>query len=258
MTTALPVLHQFLYSHFNEKARWGLDWKGVEHVRRCHLPGPHFRQMKRLSDQTATPVLELEGRVIAGSGRILDALEERYPDRPLMPEDADDRHRARELQSDFDRELGPAVRTALFSVLIDEPDHLCGMFSESRKGWARRLYRASFPLARRLMARGNGTTDPENVRRSFQVSEATLDRVARELSPGGQLVGDRFSVADLACCALLAPLAAPDHPDMTPLQPWPERMAEFHARWDRHPTIQWVREQYAKHRPRVEALHTLA
>ena len=29
-----PVLWQFRFSHFNEKARWALDWKGIAHVRR--------------------------------------------------------------------------------------------------------------------------------------------------------------------------------------------------------------------------------
>ncbi len=33
MTT--PVLWHFPISHFNEKVRWALDWKGVPHVRRA-------------------------------------------------------------------------------------------------------------------------------------------------------------------------------------------------------------------------------
>ena len=30
------TLHQFLYSHFNEKARWALAFKGVPHERRSY------------------------------------------------------------------------------------------------------------------------------------------------------------------------------------------------------------------------------
>jgi hypothetical protein len=33
MTT--PALWHFPISHFNEKVRWELDWKGVPHVRRA-------------------------------------------------------------------------------------------------------------------------------------------------------------------------------------------------------------------------------
>jgi glutathione S-transferase len=58
------VLHQFQQSHFNEKARWGLDWKGLPHRRVSHLPGPHLPQTRRLSGQTATPVLDLDAEVV--------------------------------------------------------------------------------------------------------------------------------------------------------------------------------------------------
>jgi glutathione S-transferase len=35
---AVPVLWQFAFSHFNEKVRWALDWKGIPHVRRSLPP----------------------------------------------------------------------------------------------------------------------------------------------------------------------------------------------------------------------------
>ena len=38
ITVDLPVLWHFRISHFNEKARWALDWKRVPHVRRAVLP----------------------------------------------------------------------------------------------------------------------------------------------------------------------------------------------------------------------------
>ena len=35
-------LYTFQVSHFAEKARWALDWKGVEYEERRLLPGPHL------------------------------------------------------------------------------------------------------------------------------------------------------------------------------------------------------------------------
>jgi len=81
------VLHMFPASHFNEKARWGLDWKGLPHARVAYLPGPHGPQLRRLSGQAQTPVLVMRGRVIPGSARILDELERAFPQRPLYPEE---------------------------------------------------------------------------------------------------------------------------------------------------------------------------
>ena len=242
------VLHQFAASHFNEKARWALDWKGVPHRRRTHLPGPHAPAMLRLSGQRTTPVLVLEGRVIPGSASILAALEERFPERPLVPADPKDAERALAWQARFDAEVGPAVRTAVFSVLIHEPGQLCRTFSQGKPAWSSALYRAAFPLTRALFRRAN-VGDAANVERAFAKCEEALDLVAREVRPSGQLVGDAFSVADLACAALLAPLVSPEHPDMSQPRPRPPAVEAFLARFASHPAAAWVREQYRKHRP---------
>jgi glutathione S-transferase len=248
------VLHQFAMSHFNEKARWALDWKGIPHRRQTHLPGPHAFAMLRLSGQRTTPVLVLDGAVIAGSAAILAALEERFPERPLLPADPAHAARALALQSHFDLEVGPAVRTAVFSVLIREPDQLCRTFAGGKPAWARALYRAAFPLTRPVMARANDVVDPARIERAFARSEAALELVAREAGPGGQLVGDAFSLADLTCAALLAPLVSPDHPDMCAPGPRPAALEAFLARFAAHPGAAWVREQYRKHRPPSRAL----
>ncbi len=246
----VPVLHQFPFSHFNEKARWGLDWKGVAHRRENHLPGPHALAIRRLSGQTATPVLRQGGEVIAGSARILEALERRFPERPLLPADPALRRKALALQSHFDAEVGPAVRTALFSVLIEEPSYLCHMFSRTHPLPVRALYRAAFPLARGRIARANGTRDPEGVRRAFERVAEALDLVAKELGAGGQLAGERFGLADLCCAALLAPLVDVEHPDMALPRPLPRRLQALRARYADHPAAGWVREQYSRYRAR--------
>ena len=249
MDPTLVVLHQFVSSHYNEKARWGLDWKGIPHRRRTYFPGPHALPIQRLSGQRATPVLVLDGEVIAGSARILAALDRRFPERPLLPEDPKLAERALALQTHFDAEVGPAVRTAVFSVLIREPDQLCATFSQGKPAWSSALYRAAFPLTKPLIARANGVVDPAEVERAFAKSEAAFDRVAREVGPSGQLVGDAFSLADLACAALLAPLVSPDHPDMSAPRPRPAALEALLVRFASHPGAAWVREQYRKHRP---------
>jgi glutathione S-transferase len=249
MAPARVVLHQFAASHYNEKARWALDWKGIPHRRRTYFPGPHAPALLRLSGQRTTPVLVLDGRVIAGSAAILAALEERFPERPLVPADPKQAERALAWQAHFDAEVGPAVRTAVFSVLIREPAQLCATFSQGKPAWSSALYRAAFPLARPLIARANGVVDPANIERAFAKSQEALDLVAREVGPSGQLVGDAFSLADLACAALLAPLVSPEHPDMRQPRPRPPALEAFLARFASHPGAVWVREQYRKHRP---------
>ena len=249
MPEATVVLHQFASSHYNEKARWGLDWTGVVHRRETYLPGPHAPQMKRLSGQSATPVLCHDGTVIAGSAPILDALEQRFPERPLYPADPVLRWRALAIQRDFDAEVGVAVRTAVFSVLLEEPDYLCATFAGHRSRPVRALYRATFPVLAPIIAKANGVTDAAAVERAFERTRRALDFVAREVGPSGYLVGDAFSVADLCCASLLAVLVDPPHPDMSHPKPMPARIEAFLARFAQHPAAAWVLEQYARHRP---------
>jgi glutathione S-transferase len=239
----------FSRSHFNEKARWALAWKGVAHRRRSYLPGPHAPVIQRLSGQTATPVLELEGRVIAGSAAIIDALERRFPERPLYPSDPALREQARRLQREWDEQVGPAVRTVLFSELIHEPGHVCATFADQKSAAKRAVYRAALPLLRGRIARAHHTDDPEAVKRAHEITRRALDEVVRRRGESDVLVGDSFGVADLCCAALLAPLV-PDlpHPDMARPKPVPERLAGFLAQWSEHPAIHWVERQYARHR----------
>jgi glutathione S-transferase len=245
----LPVLHQFARSHYNEKARWGLDWKRVAHRRETYLPGPHAAPMKKLSGQSSTPVLMLDGAAIAGSAAILDALERRYPERPLYPEDPALRERALAIQRDFDAEVGVAARTAVFSVLLEEPGYLCETFAGHRAQPARALYRAAMPALKPLIAKANGVTDAAAIERAFARTEAALDFVARTAGASGYLVGDAFSVADLCCAALLAVVVDVEHPDMRKPQPRPARVEALLARFAAHPGSAWVRERYARNRP---------
>lgn len=242
------VLHQFAFSHFNEKARWGLDWKGVGHRRRTYLPGPHAGPMKRLSGQTTTPVLQLGSEVVCGSASILERLEQELPERPLYPSGVHERRRAEEIQTEFDRDVGPAVRTLLFSELLHLPGYMCRMFARDFSLPRRLGYRAAFPIARHLIARAYGTSDDGHVGRCRERTEQALELIERTAGSLGPLAGDRFSVADLCCAALLAPLFDPRHPDMARPQPVPPRLLAFLEPWAQHPAGDWVHEQYQRYR----------
>src|SRR5437764_320567 len=133
---APPVLWQFRFSHFNEKARWALDFKGIPHVRRSLVPGLHVPRVLWLSGQKSLPVLQLDG----------------------------------------------------------------------------------------------------------------------ELQPSGYLLGERFSVADLAAAALLAPLVFPPEWPYPLPGPLPARAAALSDAFAAHPGVRWVREMYRRHRGTSAAL----
>ena len=117
-----PLLWHIPLSHYNEKVRWALDYKGIAHRRRVLGPDYLIRAW-RATGQGKLPILWLDGQAIADSTRIIAALEERYPEPPLYPHDAAARRRALALEDDLDETLGPALRAAIVTPLFrNDPD----------------------------------------------------------------------------------------------------------------------------------------
>lgn len=241
-------LHQFSQSHFNEKVRWALDYKGVPHVRINYLPGPHAPQMMRMTGQNQVPVLRIDGKPIHGSATILDTIEKRFPDPPLYPADANQCEEALAIQEKLDKELGPEVRRVAFDTMIDDGDFMVTTFASEKPAWKRKLYRAAFPLTRLIMKKSMNIT-PATGKRAKERVDVLLDYLAEKSSGTGYLVGDRFSVADLTAAALLGPVALVEHPDMRKPLPHPPRYAELCAHWAVHPGMRWAHEIWSKHRP---------
>ena len=112
MTSSRPVLWQYTFSNYNEKVRWTLDHRRIPHERRNILPGSP--RALWLSARGTIPLLDLDGKRIMDSTRIIEALERRYEERPLYPADPADRARALELEDFFDENAGHDVRRVAF------------------------------------------------------------------------------------------------------------------------------------------------
>jgi glutathione S-transferase len=241
-------LLQFRFSHFNEKARWALDFKGVPHTRRSLLPGPHVPVVSRLTGKTELPVLRVDGEVIGGSAAIVDTLERRYPDRPLYPARPEWQMEALEIQRWFDAEVGPGGRAAMFLDLLPEGRYAARCFTQGFAGFGPAMYRAIFPMIRVVMRQkmrlGEAAREP-----GLAALRKGLDFVAAKAGPRGFLVGDRFSVADLTAASLLALVCFP--PELRPGLPQPvvPAMAGWLARWADHPGTAWVQAMFREHRP---------
>jgi glutathione S-transferase len=249
MPTPAIVLHQFRASHYNDKVRWALAFKGLKHERVSYLPGPHQIPIKKLSGQTSTPVLVIDGRAIAGSALSIDALETKFPEPRLFPESSAEREQALAIVDRFDREVGPATRTAAFTVFVNELGYVSRLFGGDASPLQRGIYRMMLPLVKPMMAKANGVTDPANVTKSFDTIRQTLDWIAEKTRDRLFLVGDRFSVADLTVAALMSPIVKLEHPDMRPVEPVPEALVQLLAQWKDHPAVSWVQRQYRENRP---------
>ena len=241
-------LLQFRYSPYNEKARWALDIKRLPHVRRSLLPGPHMGQVKKLTGQTATPVLKLDGRWIAGSAAILAALEGRGAVPSLLPVAADMRERALAIEKRFDEDWGPRIRRATLDALLGDLGYFRDVFADGQPPLRRLIYRAVLPLAKGMVRKGNGIDRPGAVADGNLALDEALDFVAREAGASGHLAGGALSVADIAAASMLAMAVDPPNSPMTRPRPMAAGFAAWVARRQDHPGAAWVRRLYADHR----------
>lgn len=171
-----------------------LDYERIEvdySLQNAYLP--HHPEVARLNPKGQVPVLIDDDLVVYDSTLILEYLEERHPEHPLLPAGREDRARCRQLEAYGDEILFPDLWSVIQEVLYN------GI---------------------------NGTTDPKRLadaRGNLAGHHVYFDR---QLGSESYLVGD-FSVADIGNFIFLnaaASLGAPFDPELSRLAGWFDRV----------------------------------
>lgn len=262
MTGSKPVLWQISISHFSEKARWALEHKEIDHVRRSPLPGMHIAVALWLSRGASPtfPILELDGRTIADSTAVIAALEQAFPERPLYPVDPAQRARALELEDFFDEELGPHMRLLPFYEMIREPEIFAEVAARAVPGPLGKAKGLVGAYARTYTSIRWGANSDEAAATARAQIAAALDRVESELELNGgeYLVSENFTVADLTAASLFYPLVAPPEGPLPVDSPTPPALERFRASLNERPGFVWVEEMFRRHRRAAHAVSTAA
>jgi glutathione S-transferase len=247
-----PTLWQIEISHYSEKARWALEYKGVDHVRRSPLPGVHMAVALWLTGGSCNtfPVLELDGRAIGDSTAVIAALEEAFPEPPLYPADPEQRRRALELEDFFDEELGPHTRLLAFHELIAEPELFAEVASRTAPGPLGKAKALTGAYARAFTSLRFGADSDDAAAVAREKILAAMDRLDAELEAGGgdYLAGESFSVADLTAASLFYPLVGPEEGPIPPDTPSPPAFERFREGLSERPGFLWVEEMFHRHR----------
>jgi maleylpyruvate isomerase len=213
-----------LYSYWRSSSAWrvriGLALKGLPHelVAVDLLAQEQFGEAHRARNPMAqVPVLEVEdgGRTLRlpQSMAILEWLDERFPDPPLLPADLDGRARVRALAEHVNSGIQPMQNAIVLRMLREK---VPGWDRE----WARTFIARGLDALERAVADGAGRFchgDAPGLADCYLVPQLyNARRFGLELAPWPTL----RRVED--ACAALAPFQAA-HPDRQPDAPPPER-----------------------------------
>lgn len=223
-----PILITIPISHYCEKARWALDRAGIDYEERAHLQVLHWIPVTRAGGKKTAPVLVWGDRVFTDSADIVEEVSAKAPSgHRLFPDDPAAVAEVRELQRDFDTNLGPEGRRWMYHALHDRRDIAVAYGCTGVPAWQRRALPFAYPMVIRIIDRYLDVT-PATAARSEAKVRAVFDGVAERLSDGRPyLCGERFSAADLTFASLSAPLLMP--PEYGVPLPQPEELPEAMA-----------------------------
>ncbi len=211
-------LYQFAISHYCEKARWALDYKGVNYQAITLLPGQHVSTIRKLGvDVTSVPVLEHDGHCVQGSAAIIDYLDDTFEEHPLTPKDPELKAAALEWERRLDEELGPAVRCYSYHYFLQRPKVVVPLLTAGTPFYNRILVKLAFSRVDEIMRKWMKINE-KTANTSQKTMESYLEELIAAYEKAPFLVGDQFSRADLTAAALLAPMFQPEQYPV----PWPK------------------------------------
>lgn len=234
-------LYQFPFSHFCEKARWALDYKGLAYRTVNLLPGFHFMRMRMLAPKTSVPVLRDGEGTVQGSGEIIDYLDRKYPESPLTPRDPEAAREALDWERYCDEEIGVQARRWFYHHALADRRVALGFLLQGAPGYIRPFFRLAFPLVRLVMLRFMDIT-AETAAESEKRFLLALKKLDWALEGRRFLVEDRFSRADLTACALMSPICLAD--DSEAAARFPAAALRFREEVKDGRVYAWVRSVY--------------
>ena len=237
------TLYQFPVSHYCEKVRWALDYKGIPFDTKNLLPGMHVKTIKKLAAKSSVPVIKHDGIFIQGSSQILDYLDEKFQQNSLC-------HDLREAEimeweKEADQIIGPEIRRFCYHHVLDDKNITVAALATGGPWYGKMLLKKIYPQLmqkmRQLMQINDGTAE-----QALETIHSYLDKLAKHMKNRTYIVGDKFSRVDLTVASLLGPLLRPVEFDQPKGVSYPLKLQTI--RDEMTAKLPWVSDMYNKHR----------
>ncbi len=246
MTEQLPILWHFRLSHFNEKVRWALDYKGIDHREVAWPPGLQVAPAILRTGQRQLPIMCIGGSWIHDSTEIIARLEEWKPTPRLYPEDPELKREALDWEEQLDTDLGPATRALILNATLRHPEAVVREAAWFKPPFFELGIRAMTPGLRLAGTAARAFGFPE--RRNRRSVASVLEKIETRIEHHDYLVGDEFTVADLTAAALLSPIMEVDEFPYVPESGFPSSVDELREDYISSPAITWAKAMYRRHR----------
>jgi glutathione S-transferase len=200
-------------SHYCEKARWALEWAGVQYIEEQHLQGFHVLPAYLAARRDTVPILVTEEGVFPDSTEILKWCDQRAGDsRKLYPAEPGLRREVELFEDALDEEFGVASRLWMYSHALDHLPLLLDISKAHRiPRHELRLMPWVFPIVKGWISGGLGIS-PVAARNALGVVNRVFEKIGETLSDGRPyLFGERFTAADLTFASLSAAVLVPEN-----------------------------------------------
>ncbi|MBE9014173.1 glutathione S-transferase family protein, partial [Pseudanabaenaceae cyanobacterium LEGE 13415] len=194
-------LYQFEMSHYVEKVRLILDYKGLPYRKIEVTPGIGQIELFQLSGQRKVPVLKDGSEIIADSTAIAEYLDRKYPEKPIIPPDPKLKGQVLLIEQWADESLGLNARKALIGSLSQNQNFRTAVLPPSTPDLLKNLVGAIPGDLLGVLGTGVGM-GPDSVKEAIDALKRSFTALSYILIDQPYLVGDSPTLADFAVAGL--------------------------------------------------------
>ncbi len=201
-------LYHFPISHYCEKIRWALDYKGIPFQFRHLAPGFHLFTTQKIAPKTSVPIIEDEGKIVQNSSTIITYLDEKFPQKSLTPLSKNQKDEALQWEKYVDKEIGSRLRCYFYYHLLPSRSIVVPLLTNNSPWYTKCAFHFAFLPIRQIMHKKMNIT-AQTSQESKERLQNAIDKLSLHMQGRQFMVGDSFSRADLAAVSLLAPIFEP-------------------------------------------------
>ncbi|NDJ18670.1 glutathione S-transferase [Myxacorys almedinensis A] len=204
-------LYQFELSHYVEKIRLILDYKGLEYRKINVTPGIGQIELFQMSGQRQVPVLKDGSEIIADSTAIAEYLDKKYPEKPLLPSDLKQKGVCLQMEQWADESIGLNARKALIGALSKNQTFRTAVLPNSTPDILKNVVSAIPSDFLSVLGLGVGM-GPDAVKTAEAELKRSLTALCFILMEQPYLLGDTPTLADFAVAGLTMYVKFPKGP----------------------------------------------